>query len=157
MLNKKTGESLNSKDILPLLDMDKIKSFKEGMGFYQIATSELELSEKEIIDKYHKLSEIENQFRIMKGTLEARPIYVKTKEHITAHLLVCMIALLIIRLIQNKIVSQNINMKNKREKLNFTMGINANKIQEALKLWQVEKKYILQLTLTVKEKQLHGI
>lgn len=139
MLNKKTGESLNSKDILPLLDMDKIKSFKEGMGFYQIATSELELSEKEIIDKYHKLSEIENQFRIMKGTLEARPIYVQTKEHITAHLLVCMIALLIIRLIQNKIVSQNINMKNKREKLNFTMGINANKIQEALKLWQVEK------------------
>ena len=141
VVNKKTGEILNEKDIIPLLDMNKIKAFKEGMGFYQIASSELNLSEKEIIDKYHGLSEIENQFRIMKSTLDTRPIFVRTKEHITAHLFICMIALLIIRIIQYKIMSTNDKAKkNAKDKmLNWSMGISADKVQEALNSWQAEK------------------
>ena len=141
VVNKKTGEIFKDKDIIPLLDMDKIKAFKEGMGFYQIASSELNLSEKEIIEKYHGLSEIENQFRIMKSTLDTRPIFVRTKEHITAHLFICMIALLIIRIIQNKIMATSNEAKRnaKEKKLNWSMGLSADKIQNALNLWQTEK------------------
>jgi hypothetical protein len=51
------------------------------MGYYQIATLELEMDDRAIIDKYHGLTQIENQFREMKSTLETRPMFVNTPEH----------------------------------------------------------------------------
>ena len=63
------------------------------------------MDDLEIIDKYHGLSRIEGPFRIMKGILDTRPLYVRTPGPIYAHLLICMIALTVIRIIQNKIVS----------------------------------------------------
>ena len=47
------------------------------------------MDDLEIIDKYHGLSKIEDQFRIMKGNLNTRPLYVRTPGHIYAHLLIC--------------------------------------------------------------------
>lgn len=59
--------------IVPMIDDEKLKEFNDLMGYYQIVSSELEMSEKEIIEKYHGLTRIEDQFREMKGTLETRP------------------------------------------------------------------------------------
>jgi len=36
----------------------------------------------EVIEKYHGLTQIEDQFRIMKGDLETRPLYIRTPEHV---------------------------------------------------------------------------
>ena len=118
-----------------MIDYDKINKFKEQMGYYQIVTSELELSEKEIIDTYHGLSRIEEQFRTMKGSLETRPVYVRTPEHIKAHLLICMIALTVVRIIQNKIVSHQNKDKSKKHK--WELGLNSDRIQSALNKWTV--------------------
>lgn len=135
IINTNTGEVLNSKDVKLIIDYDKINKFKEQMGYYQIVTSELNLSEKEIINTYHGLSRIEDQFRTMKGSLDTRPIFVRTPEHIKAHLLICMIALTVVRIIQNKIVSfQN---KNKSKKHNWELGLNSDKIQSALNKWTI--------------------
>ncbi|KJR96178.1 MAG: transposase, partial [Peptococcaceae bacterium BRH_c4a] len=71
-------------------------------GYYAIVTSELQMSDGEIIDTYRGLWEIEETFRVTKGTLEARPVYVSRKDRIGAHFLTCFIALAIIRLIQKK-------------------------------------------------------
>lgn len=46
--------------------------------------------------------EIEETFRVTKGTLEARPVYVSREDRIGAHFLTCFIALVIMRLIQKK-------------------------------------------------------
>ena len=86
-----------------MIDDDKLNAFNELMGYYMIATSELDTPDQEIIDKYHGLTQIEDQFREMKGTLEARPVFVNTPEHIHAHLLVCFIALTRMRLVQRRI------------------------------------------------------
>ena len=53
------------------------------------------------------LSRIENQFEELKEPLETRPVYVKTKEHIHAQLLIYMIALTMIRLIQRKYLQKS--------------------------------------------------
>ena len=74
------------------------------MGYYSIVTSEIEDDDKEIINRYHGLSRIEDSFRIIKSDLEGRPIYVWTEEHIKSHFLICFIALTIIRIIQYKIL-----------------------------------------------------
>ena len=135
-INKNTGEILNSSEIKPMLDMEKIKAYKESLGYYQIVTSELTMQEKEIIDKYHGLTQIEEQFRTMKSTLETRPIYVRTAEHIEAHLLICLIALIMLRIIQKKIIiTKEVPI---REDMYWTTGVNGNRIQEALNKWQVD-------------------
>lgn len=135
-INKSTGEVLNSSEIKPMLDIDKIKAYKESLGYYQIVTSELTMKESEVIDKYHGLTQIEEQFRTMKSTLETRPIYVRTAEHIEAHLLICFIALIMLRIIQKKII--NTEQVPIKEDTYWTTGINGNRIQEALNKWQVD-------------------
>ena len=62
-INENTGELLNSSEIEPMLDIDKIKEYTKSLGYYQIVTSELNLEESEVIDKYHGLTQIEEQFR----------------------------------------------------------------------------------------------
>ena len=69
-------------------------------GYYCIVTSELEWSEHEIIEAYRGLFRIEESFRVLKSTMEARPVFVWTKKHIEAHFLICYVSLMIMRLMQ---------------------------------------------------------
>ena len=107
-VNTKTGELIHSNSIKPMIDFDKIEEYKKSMGYYQIVSSELSMDSLEIIEKYHGFTQIEDQFRVMKSDLETRPIYVRTKEHIEAHLLICMISLIMLRLIQKRILSSGL-------------------------------------------------
>ncbi len=99
--DKKTGEVLEGKK-RPYFDSDKLEQEEMYDGYYAIVTSELHMSDKEIIDTYRGLWEIEETFKITKSSLEARPVYVSREDHIDAHFLTCFIALVIIRLIQKK-------------------------------------------------------
>ena len=135
LINDKTGEILNSKDLKPLLDMDKINKYKESFGYYQIVTSELDMDDRKVIDTYHGLSRIEDQFRVMKSDLETRPMYVRTKEHINSHILICLLSLIIIRIIQNKVI----NFSNPKVENKWAMGLSGSRIQKALNKWTVSE------------------
>jgi len=140
MLNAKTGELLDSKSLKPLLDEEKIQKEIEMMGYYMIITSEVNMEDSRIIDTYHRLSRIEDQFRVMKGTFETRPVYVRKKEHISSHLLVCMISLIVMRIIQQKIVSyQHREGLTCRDVNVWEMGLSADRIQTALNKWTIDK------------------
>jgi len=97
--DKKTGEVIEGKK-QPIFDFEKLEQEQLYDGYYAIVTSELHMSDKEIIDTYRGLWEIEETFKITKGTLEARPVFVSREDRINAHFLSCFIALVIIRLIQ---------------------------------------------------------
>lgn len=133
-MNEETGEILESSKIKMMLDKEKINRYKESFGYYQIVTSELDMEDMRVIDIYHGLTRIENQFEIMKGALSTRPLRVRTPEHIEAHLLSCMIALIVIRIIQNKIVQ----FKGKSKDKHWENGLSAERIQKALNKWTVE-------------------
>jgi hypothetical protein len=92
------------------------------------------MNDTEVIDKYHGLSRIENQFEEMKGTLDTRPVYVRKPEHIHAHLLICMIALVMIRLIQRKYKEKFPPATD--DKRDWTYGISGERIQTALQKWK---------------------
>ncbi|MCQ2088546.1 MAG: IS1634 family transposase, partial [Bacilli bacterium] len=72
VVNRKNGEVLDGTKLVAMIDDDKLNEFNELMGYYQIATSELKMPDREVIDKYHGLTQIEDQFREMKSTLETR-------------------------------------------------------------------------------------
>ena len=66
------------------------------------------MPDEDIIHHYKELSRIEDCFRVTKSELCARPVYVRLKEHIEAHFLICFIALVILRILQfrtNRIMS----------------------------------------------------
>lgn len=82
------------------LDEKRIEEDAKMDGYYCIITSEQEWSDREVIEAYRGLSRIEESFRVLKSTMEARPVYVRTEAHIRAHFLVCYVALTVMRLMQ---------------------------------------------------------
>ena len=136
-MNKLTGEVVQGNELMGFIDEEKLSKNTEFYGYYQIVTSETEMSEEEIIEKYHGLNQIENQFRIMKSTMETRPMYVNTREHIEAHLMVCLISLIMMRLIQFMIKK---NPKIQKEvHLTWHEGLSADRVQKALNQFKIEK------------------
>lgn len=99
--NEQTGEILEIKEH-PVFDSEKVAEEEKYDGYYAIVTSEMDMSDTEVIATYRGLWEIEETFRVTKGVLETRPVYVSLKEHINAHFLTCFIALTIMRIIQKK-------------------------------------------------------
>jgi len=97
---KDTGEIPDG--LILSLNSTKIEDEEKYDGYYSIVTSEKHLSDKEIRDIYKGLWEIEESFKIIKSEFKARPIYVRTKEHIEAHFLICFVSLLIMRLMDSK-------------------------------------------------------
>jgi transposase len=140
--DKETGEVIGKTGKILELKLDKIKAEEMFDGYYSIVTSELKMSDSEIIDTYHGLWEIEETFKITKSDLESRPVYVYDHAHINAHFLICFIALTILRIIQrltakkysaraiidclNKIVcineSENIYLFGYRNKITSELG-----------------------------------
>ena len=135
-INKKTGEIVDANDMRACIDFEKVAEYRKSMGYYQIVTSELTMDAKEVIEKYHGLTQIEDQFRVMKSELNTRPFYVRTPQHIDAHMLICMIALIIIRIIQQRIISSGL-VKNDTNVWNT--GLSGHRIQVALNKWKVDK------------------
>jgi transposase len=99
-VDKDTGE-VNPETILSI-NWELAAGEAKYDGYYAIVTSELEMPTCDVIETYRGLWEIEETFRITKGDLEARPIFVSRDDRIDAHLLVCFIALIIIRILQKK-------------------------------------------------------
>ena len=100
--DKQTGDVITTGKAL-VFDEAKLKEEEKYDGYYSIVTSEKHMTDAEIIDTYRGLWEIEETFRITKGTLEARPVYVSRPDRINAHFLTCFIALTIMRLLQKRI------------------------------------------------------
>ena len=136
-MNKLTGEVIDGNDLMGFIDEDKLSKNTEFYGYYQIVSSELEMTEVDIIERYHGLNQIENQFRIMKSTLETRPMYVNSREHIQAHLTVCLIALTMMRMIQFMI--RKLPTVTQDAKSTWHEGLSADRIQRALNKFQVEE------------------
>ena len=136
VVNSKNGEVLDGTKLVAMIDDDKLNEFNGLIGYYQIATSELDMDDRTVIEKYHGLTQIEDQFREMKGTLEARPVFVSTPGHIHAHLLVCFIALTMMRLIQRKIAAAE-TKRNDGGDLKWSYGISGERLSSALREWQV--------------------
>ena len=134
-VDRETGEVLDAEKILSV-DLNKVKEYLDMLGYYTIMTSETNKSDREIIDKYHGLSRIEDSFRITKSNLEGRPVFVRTPEHVNAHFLVCFVALTMMRLIQHRILK--FQGKDTTNTDGWESGLSAKRIQHALDSWQAD-------------------
>lgn len=84
--------------------IDKAAIQKEAQydGLYGICTN-LESNPLELIRINQQRWEIEESFRMMKSELKSRPVYVRNDDRIEAHFLTCFLALLIYRILEQKL------------------------------------------------------
>ena len=118
-----------------MIDWEKVNQWRDYAGYYQIVTSETKENDLEVIRKYRLLTQIENRFRTMKGTLDTRPVYVSDPNHIDAHLVLCVVALAIMCLIQGKVKAIQGSESGKK----WETGMNPDRIQDALNKLKVEE------------------
>jgi hypothetical protein len=85
-----------------LLDREKIAAEQRLDGKYLLTTSDPSLSAEDVALGYKQLLEAERSFRDLKGTLALRPVFHRKDERIRAHVLICFLALVIIRVAETR-------------------------------------------------------
>jgi len=84
------------------IDKTKIAAEEKLDGKYLIRTSDDTLSVEDIALGYKQLLDIERGFRTLKTDLELRPVYHRKSDRIRAHVLLCWLALLLVRVAENE-------------------------------------------------------
>ena len=160
------------------LDMAAIEKDSRFDGYYGIQTSETKMLPEEILDAYHTLWKIEESFRIMKSTLQVRPVFHWKPSRIHGHFVICFLAFMLERRLELFLSEQDIDNspENIREALlsmqvakvtmnNEELFIKAKTTALATKIWQslkitafqnVSTKEELLATLTPSKKQRWG-
>jgi len=85
-----------------LLDKAKVKRDEHYDGKYLISTSDLGLSTEDVVMGYKQLFEIERVFRDMKHLIDIRPVRHRLPDRIKAHVLLCWLGMLLIRIAEDK-------------------------------------------------------
>jgi len=85
-----------------LVDRAKIKQEARLDGKYLIATSDPHISAEDTALGYKNLLEAERGFRDLKSTLLLRPVFHRLEHRIRAHVLLCWLALLLIRVAERR-------------------------------------------------------
>jgi transposase len=100
---------------------DAIEEDARFDGYLGIQTSEKNMTATDVIEAYHALWKIEESFRIMKSTLEVKPVFHWTPNRIHGHFVVCFLAFLMER-------KMELVLKDEKDDL----AASPQKIQEAL-------------------------
>lgn len=84
------------------LDRNRIAAEERLDGKYLLTTSDPSLSAEDVALGYKQLQEAERSFRDLKGTLLLRPVFHRKDDRIRAHVLICFLALVLVRLAETR-------------------------------------------------------
>ena len=85
-----------------VIDRAKVAAEQRLDGKYLLSTSDPDLSAEDIALGYKNLLEAERGFRDMKSTLQLRPVFHRLEPRIRAHVLLCWLALLLVRVAERR-------------------------------------------------------
>jgi len=108
------------------LALEKIEKDARFDGYYGIQTSEKNMTATDVMEAYHTLWKIEESFRIMKTTMEVRPIFHWRPKRIRGHFVLCFLAFLMER-------KMELLLKNEKDEVISS----PQRIQEALNTMQL--------------------
>jgi transposase len=91
-----------------VLDQAKIEQAAPFDGFAALQCSCLDTDALEALRQYRQLWRIEESFRTIKSTMKTRPIFVRTKEHIEGHFVLCFLAFLLERELEYRLSKRQI-------------------------------------------------
>jgi len=88
-------------------------------GKFLLRTSDPTLSAEDVALGYKQLIEVERAWRDLKTSLELRPVYHRKEERIRAHVLLCWLALLLVRIAENATGDTWRNLRNELERMHL--------------------------------------
>jgi hypothetical protein len=84
------------------IDRAKVRAEARLDGEFLLSTSDPDLSAEDVALGYKNLLEAERAFRDLKTTLELRPVFHRLERRIRAHVLLCWLALLLVRVAERQ-------------------------------------------------------
>ena len=84
------------------LDQEKIAEDSLLDGKFLVSASNMKMKAEDIVMGYKQLWAIERLFRDMKNILNIRPVYHRLEERIKCHVLICWMAMILIRVAENE-------------------------------------------------------
>ena len=90
-------------DVSIVLNEKKIEEDAQWDGLKGIITNNSELTDKELLQQYSNLWQVEESFRITKHDLKVRPIYHYKEERIKAHLAISFMAYTLVRHLEHRV------------------------------------------------------
>jgi hypothetical protein len=84
------------------LDRARMRGEERLDGKYLLSTTDPSLSAEDVALGYRQLAEVERAFRTLKHELDLRPLYHRLDARIRAHVLLCWLALLLVRVIETE-------------------------------------------------------
>jgi hypothetical protein len=84
------------------LDRARVQAETRLDGKYLLSTTDPSLSAEEVALGYKQLAEVERAFRTLKHELDLRPLHHRLDQRIAAHVLLCWLALLLVRVIEHE-------------------------------------------------------
>lgn len=122
------------------INRSKLREENRYDGKYLVETSDDTLSLKDIVLGYKQLFDIERAFRTLKNDLDLHPNYHSKDERIRCHVFLCFIALVLVRIIENKTGKTWSRVRSEIRRIFYGE-------------FQIESKKICQLTELTKEQK----
>ena len=94
------------------IDRSVVRSEENLDGKFLLRTSDPTLSAEDIAVGYKQLLEVERGWRDMKSTLDLRPVFHRLEDRIRAHVILCWLALLLIRIAETETGDTWRNLRN---------------------------------------------
>jgi len=101
------------------IDRAAVKTEEHLDGKFLLRTSDPTLSAEDVALGYKQLLEIERAWRDMKTTLDLRPVHHRKEDRIRAHVLLCWLALLLIRIAENQAADTWCNLRDEPQRMHL--------------------------------------
>jgi Transposase DDE domain len=101
------------------IDRAAIRADKNRDGKFLLRTSDPTLSAEDIALGYKQLLQIERGWRDMKTTIELRPVHHRKEDRIRAHVILCWLALLLIRIAETQTGESWRNLRDELQRIHL--------------------------------------
>jgi transposase len=124
-----------------VIDRAKLKAEAKLDGKFLLSTSDPDLSAEDIALGYKNLLEAERAFRDLKTTLELRPVWHRLERRIRAHVLLCWLALLLVRVAERQTTQtwRRVNLELGRLHL-VTLSGPAGRVEQTTALTSIQRE-----------------
>lgn len=123
----------------PQINQKAVEDAARWDGIKGYVTNNFMLSPEEVIERYRDLYKVEQSFRMSKSDLKIRPTFHFRRSRIEAHVIICMVALSVMRILEEEV-----------KPLGLTLGEALREIEntKAVKIKLAQKEFIISPALS---------
>jgi len=130
------------------IDRARVAAEERLDGKFLLSTSDPDITAEDIALGYKNLLEAERSFRDLKGILRLRPVFHRLEQRIRAHILICWLALLLVRVCERQTDETWRNLRRELERLHLvTLAGAAGQVEQTTRLTDPQREILARLQI----------